>query len=251
MKYRTIVADPPWQIGDFPPNFGYESGKATPYSMMTVEQIKALPVASLAAPEAHLYLWTIAGYLREAYEVAEAWGFEVMYPLVWCKAPFGKGLGGKYVSNVEFVLFCRERHGSVRITSFLADAAKAAGLSTKGVNRAMGTKDMAGWWLSRLPHRSRIPTWDQWLQLKDLLGFDDRHDADVRLVNENRNDDERCDTRWFQWPRGKHSEKPEASIDLFERMSPGPYLEMFARRARMGWDYWGNEALQTVDLEAA
>lgn len=250
-RYRTIVADPPWDIGDFPPNFGYEAGKPCPYPAMTTEEICGLPVGSLAAPEAHLYLWTTAGFLREAYGVAEAWGFEPMYPLVWCKPPYGKGLGGKFVSNVEFVLFCRERHGAVRITSFLADAARARGLTARDVNAAMGTSDMAGWWLSRLPHRSRIPTWEQWAKLRDLIGFDDRYDEDVRLVNDHRHDSERCDTRWFRWPRGAHSEKPEAFVDLVERVSPGPYVELFARRARFGWDYWGDQSLGTANLGEA
>jgi N6-adenosine-specific RNA methylase IME4 len=246
--YRTIVADPPWEIGEFPANFGYEAGKRTPYSMMPLAEIVALPVASLAAPEAHLYLWTTSGYLRDAYGVAEAWGFEPMYPLVWCKPPYGEGLGGKYVSNVEFVLFCRERHGSVAITNYLADAAARAGFTARDLNRAMGTSDMAGWWLSRLPHRSRIPTTAQWAQLKTLLGLDDRYDDDVQAVNDNRNDGLRCPTRWWEWPRGRHSEKPEAFLDIVESVSPAPRLEMFARRQRLGWDTWGNEALGHVEM---
>lgn len=40
-----------------------------------------------------------------------------------------------------------------------------------------------------------------------------------------------------------HSTKPEVFLDLIEEMSPGPHLEMFSRRARLGWDTWGNEAL--------
>lgn len=247
-RYRTIVADPPWEIGDFPANFGYESGKRVPYPTMDLDAIKALPVGALAAPEAHLYLWTIPAYLRQSYDVAEMWGFEPMYPLVWCKPRFGQGLGGKFTSNVEFILFCRERHGAVRITSFLADAAQRAGITTRDVNRAMGTSDMAGWWLSRLPHRSRIPTWDQWVKLKEITRAGDDFDADVRLVNDHRHDDTRCDTRWWTWPRGPHSRKPEAFLDLVEQQSPGPYLEMFARRARFGWDYWGDESLGTAEL---
>lgn len=58
--------------------------------------------------------------------------------------------------------------------------------------------------------------------------------------------------RWpesaFHWPRGRHSEKPEAFFDVVEQISPPPYLELFARRARLGWDYWGDESLQTVEL---
>jgi N6-adenosine-specific RNA methylase IME4 len=53
----------------------------------------------------------------------------------------------------------------------------------------------------------------------------------------------RVDSTWFNWPRlGRaHSRKPEAFLDLVEQVSPGPYLEMFARRSRLGWDVWGNE----------
>lgn len=52
----------------------------------------------------------------------------------------------------------------------------------------------------------------------------------------------------FDWPRGKHSEKPEAFFDLVEQISPAPRLEMFARRARMGWERWGLEADSTVEI---
>ena len=45
-----------------------------------------------------------------------------------------------------------------------------------------------------------------------------------------------------------HSAKPEAFLDLVESVSPGPYLEMFARRARFGWDYFGDESLGTAAL---
>lgn len=67
--------------------------------------------------------------------------------------------------------------------------------------------------------------------------------------------------RWYAWPRkfgppvreGErrqqgHSAKPEAFLDFVEQVSPGPYVELFARRARFGWDYWGNESLGTAEL---
>ena len=58
----------------------------------------------------------------------------------------------------------------------------------------------------------------------------------------------RAESSWFAWPRGSHSIKPEAFFDLVESVSPGPYLELFARRQRLGWDTWGNEALKHVEL---
>jgi N6-adenosine-specific RNA methylase IME4 len=60
---------------------------------------------------------------------------------------------------------------------------------------------------------------------------------------------ERVDSVWFNWPRTTvHSKKPEAFLDLVERVSPAPRLEMFARRQRLGWDTWGNEALEHVSI---
>jgi N6-adenosine-specific RNA methylase IME4 len=52
-------------------------------------------------------------------------------------------------------------------------------------------------------------------------------------------------SRWFTGPRRKHSEKPHEFQTMVEAVSPGPRLELFARRARLGWTVWGNE----VDTE--
>lgn len=42
-------------------------------------------------------------------------------------------------------------------------------------------------------------------------------------------------------PRREHSRKPDEMIGIIESLFDGPYLEMFARTAREGWDSWGNE----------
>lgn len=46
----------------------------------------------------------------------------------------------------------------------------------------------------------------------------------------------------FEWPRGRHSQKPDEFFALVERLSPAPRLEMFARAPRPGWGVWGKEA---------
>jgi N6-adenosine-specific RNA methylase IME4 len=61
----------------------------------------------------------------------------------------------------------------------------------------------------------------------------------------------RTNRDWWVWSRREHSAKPEAFLDLVEQVSPGPYLEMFARRQRLGWDTWGDEALEHVSIEVA
>ena len=120
MRYRTIVADPPWKVSAGRPFGRYEmrdgkqvfsvvngGARKLPYPTLSLEQIAALPVASLVEPNAHLYLWTINRYLRDAFDVMQAWGFDYSTTLVWAKRPMGGGLGGCYGLATEFVLFGR------------------------------------------------------------------------------------------------------------------------------------------------
>jgi len=55
---------------------------------------------------------------------------------------------------------------------------------------------------------------------------------------------------WRQtYDHGKvHSAKPEGFLDFVEQVSPGPYVELFSRRHRMGWDVWGSESANTAKL---
>ena len=45
----------------------------------------------------------------------------------------------------------------------------------------------------------------------------------------------------------EHSRKPDEIIPLIEACSPGPYLELFARGSRCGWDMWGDQANQKYE----
>jgi len=78
-----------------------------PYPTMTLEQIKALPVATLAAEDCELYLWTTQKYLPDAFGVLDAWGFRYCQTLTWCKTPRGTGQGGVYCPTTEFLLLGR------------------------------------------------------------------------------------------------------------------------------------------------
>ena len=178
-RYRTIVADPPWDYSDGRPGWSWRNGRPSgidrpfDYGFMSLGQIADLGVTRVIDRDAHLYLWTTQRYIRDAFWIADAWRFRVSCVLVWCKAPTGFNVGGTYMNSVEFVLFCRR-----------------------------GT----------LKAKTKMPT------------------------------------QWFQWPRTEHSNKPDAFLDMVEQVSPGPYLELFARRQRLGWDTWGNEALEHVAM---
>jgi len=41
--------------------------------------------------------------------------------------------------------------------------------------------------------------------------------------------------------RREHSRKPDEMYDKIERLLEGPYIELFARTQRSGWDSWGNQ----------
>jgi N6-adenosine-specific RNA methylase IME4 len=56
----------------------------------------------------------------------------------------------------------------------------------------------------------------------------------------------RIGRNWFTWKRpyshtGKpmHSAKPPGLQDMIEQVSHGPYVELFCRQPRLGWDSWG------------
>jgi len=172
--YRTIVADPPWDLGRV--NAGWRAGSvaALPYPVMGMEEIAALPVGAMADKSAHLYLWTVTTVLRHSFSIVEAWGFEPRQVIVWAKP--GLGPGARFRQTCEYVIF-GVRGPSLPITT-----------------RSVGT--------------------------------------------------------WHRWPRGAHSVKPDQFYEMVERVSPGPYLEMFARRRRYGWDAWGNEAPEFAASQA-
>lgn len=46
----------------------------------------------------------------------------------------------------------------------------------------------------------------------------------------------------------RHSQKPDEIYGKIEAVSPGPYLELFARDSRIGWDVWGNEVESNIEL---
>lgn len=180
MKYRTIVADPPWpygKSGSYSWRQGRVSGKPRdlPYSVMSLPDIGSLPIGELAEPDAHLYVWTTQRFLLDTYRLVVGWGFEPGCLLVWCKSPHGFNPGGAFGSTVEFILTAKR---------------------------------------GNLQHIGKV------------------------------------ERQWWNWPRGAHSQKPEAFLDAVETVSPGPYLELFARRNRLGWDTWGNEAIEHVNMRA-
>ena len=89
MKYRTIVADPPWPI-KWRMSPGIRT-KHLSYAIMPITEIVELPVRDLAADACSLFLWTTNAHLPEALGIVRIWEFEYRFLWTWCKPT---GLGG-------------------------------------------------------------------------------------------------------------------------------------------------------------
>jgi len=163
--FRTIVVDPPWT---FSQEFG-DGLAGDVYRTMTLEEICALPVHEIAAPDSHLYLWVPATKVPDGIQVMEAYGFRYVALLTWVKPSGGLGRWWRYAS--EHIVF--------------------------GVRGKLLTRPN----LTNVVHAKR----------------------------------------------SGHSRKPDEFYDHIEKASPGPYVDLFARRERPAWVCWGNEIPQPME----
>ena len=85
---NVLTIDPPWPYRARATDATHRA--RNPYSTMTMDQIKALPVAEMAARDGCvLWLWTTCVFIGEAYECLAAWGFDYVTILTWAKEQNG------------------------------------------------------------------------------------------------------------------------------------------------------------------
>lgn len=171
-KYGVVLCDPPWAFKTF-------SGKnSTPhrtandhYETIERDGLAALPVGSLPAKDAAMFMWVVDSHVDQGIELAKAWGF-----------------GFK---TIAFIWVKTAASGQPRIGM--------------------------GYWTRKSAE----------VCLMFTRGKPKRLDKGVREV--------------IMAPRREHSRKPDEQYGLIERLVGGPYVELFARQARPGWDAWGAE----------
>lgn len=108
--FATILADPPWRFTNRTGKVAPEHRRLDRYSTMSLEAICDLPVASVAAENAHLYLWVPNALLPDGLRVMESWGFRYVSNIVWAKrrkdgGPDGRGVGFYFRNVTELLLF--------------------------------------------------------------------------------------------------------------------------------------------------
>jgi N6-adenosine-specific RNA methylase IME4 len=109
-KFRTVLADPPWQFQNKTGKIAPEHRRLRRYATMTLDEICALPVASVVEEPAHLYLWVPNALLPDGIRVLTAWGFTYKSNVVWHKirkdgGSDGRGVGFYFRNVTELILF--------------------------------------------------------------------------------------------------------------------------------------------------
>lgn len=85
--YRVIYADPPWQYNDARQTGDHRetTGAFKHYATMSIGEITAMDVDSIAAEDAVLFMWATFPLLAEGLAVVKAWGFNYKTAIVWDK----------------------------------------------------------------------------------------------------------------------------------------------------------------------
>lgn len=109
-RFRTILADPPWQFQNKTGKVAPEHKRLSRYDTMTLDEIKALPVSKISDDTAHLYLWVPNALLPDGLAVLNAWGFRYKSNIVWHKirkdgGSDGRGVGFYFRNVTELLLF--------------------------------------------------------------------------------------------------------------------------------------------------
>jgi N6-adenosine-specific RNA methylase IME4 len=196
--FRVIVADPPWSFD----NKVTRASADSHYPTMSPAEIIYMPVREIAAPNAHLALWTTDAHKETAFHVMQAWGFNYKCEAVWVKT-----------NDLETRVYVVD--GAIKIGHFLTEK------YLKDTNDAStGLLDVS----------LQIGLGNYFRHVHETVLFGTRGKAPARLKNV---------PSVFFAPRQEHSQKPEILQTFLEHMGDPPGLELFANRQRSGWVCWG------------
>jgi N6-adenosine-specific RNA methylase IME4 len=108
--WPTILADPPWRFDNRTGKVAPEYARLARYATLANADLCQLPVPTIAAASAHLYLWCPNALLPDGLDIMRAWGFTYKTAIVWAKrladgTPDRRGVGFYFRNVTELVLF--------------------------------------------------------------------------------------------------------------------------------------------------
>lgn len=228
MKFRVIVADPPWSFSDKLQMSDVARGAAANYQLMSNSDIKQLPVKDFISPTGTiLALWVPSSLLQEGLDTMKAWGFKHKQTYVWVKVKNDplKNVRSLFLDIYKIQDAFKEQ---VSVGKFFKNMKN----SIKSITDFNKLRETLAFGMGRLFRQTHEIC---------LIGT-----SDSKIYKALKNKSQRSVS--FA-PNLKHSSKPEDLQDSLEIMFPsGNRLEMFARRHRPGWTCLGNEICNGEDI---
>ncbi len=106
VQYDVILADPPWDVGNRDPG----RGAIRHYDLMTMEEIRNLPIGEMLKPKGHFWLWIPSNCLPYAWDLLDNWGLHYSGIFTWVKNRMG--LGNMLRNTSEFMILATKGSSS-------------------------------------------------------------------------------------------------------------------------------------------
>lgn len=213
--------DCPWDFSDQLTMSDVARGAKANYSTMTLDDIKALDIKSLADPDGCvLALWVPSSLLQEGLDTMKAYGFNQKQTYIWVKTKKNPLENvGKLITSIKDV---PTKENFKVFKNIIKDIVFRADVS-----------QVLSMFLGRLFRQSHEIC---------LIGTNNN-----KIYKKLKNKSQRSVSFGQNL---KHSEKPEHLQDSLDVMfGDVPKLEIFARRSRPGWRCIGNECLDSLGID--
>jgi N6-adenosine-specific RNA methylase IME4 len=219
-KFQVIVADPPWSFKDSLKMSDVARGASSNYNVMTLNDIKNLPIKDFADPNGSvLALWVPSSLLQEGLDTMRAWGYAHKQTYVWVKT--------KKLPFKDWVKATVTHCGKI---GYLAGIALKKALTEKTVQFSFN--DILAFGMGRLFRQTHEIC---------LIGT---NNSKVYKKLANKSQRSVCLAENM-----RHSAKPEHLQDSLDIMFPQvKKLELFARRHKPNWVCLGNEICNGEDI---
>lgn len=205
MKYDVIVADPPFPFFDLLKMDKVKRGADANYKLLDIKAIEELKVKEIAADDSVLALWVPSSLLQDGLNIMKSWGYVQKQTHIWVK-----------VKLDPFKSIKKLYH---KLTSPFKTKDMESILDDYDLNSSLA------FGMGRL-----------WRGTHEICIVGTRGKVYDKLKNKSQ--------RSVHFDINKrHSAKPEKLQDMLDLMFPGGNkLEIFARRARPGWETIGNQS---------
>lgn len=190
---------------------GWKGGARGHYKLVPLDVLEQLPIPQITGRAAQLWLWTTDMFLESAFRLLDAWGFTRRAVFVWVKL--------------------RDRPAHTKILEGALARREPLILYPRDDYRLYALQWGNGWY-----GRSTC----------EFLVLGTRRQRGGRSGSESSEDMQ--EHRAFLAPVGEHSRKPDDAYEMVARYGRAPRIDIFARSPRPGFDSWGKQARNPVQV---